>query len=57
MQLTGGGGAAKMNIDKVTAQLEELGRDYPFQVGTNSSLCSQSSVSIACVKQLPGYTY
>lgn len=31
-QLTGGGGAAKVNIDKVMADLEALGADYPFQV-------------------------
>ncbi|GLI70240.1 hypothetical protein VaNZ11_015086 [Volvox africanus] len=31
-QLVGGGGAAKVNIDKVTADLEELGKQYPIQV-------------------------
>ncbi|GIM09389.1 hypothetical protein Vretimale_13253, partial [Volvox reticuliferus] len=31
-QLVGGGGAAKVNIDKVTVDLEELGKQYPIQV-------------------------
>ncbi|MEW5303771.1 MAG: hypothetical protein WDW36_006430 [Sanguina aurantia] len=31
-QLLGGGGAAKVNIDKVASELEELGRRYPFQI-------------------------
>jgi aarF domain-containing kinase len=31
-QLSGGGGATKLNIDAVMAELEELGRSYPFQV-------------------------
>lgn len=31
-QLSGGGGAAKVNIDVVTQQLEELGTMYPIQV-------------------------
>ncbi|EFJ53286.1 hypothetical protein VOLCADRAFT_115858 [Volvox carteri f. nagariensis] len=31
-QLVGGGGAAKVNIDKVTGDLEELGNQYPIQV-------------------------
>ncbi|GIL59707.1 hypothetical protein Vafri_14435 [Volvox africanus] len=31
-QLVGGGGAAKVNIDKVTADLEGLGKQYPIQV-------------------------
>ncbi len=30
-QLSAGGGAASINIDAVTAQLEELTRRYPFQ--------------------------
>ena len=32
-QLVGGGGAAKVNIDKITDELSELGKRYPFQVG------------------------
>jgi aarF domain-containing kinase len=31
-QLSGGGGAAKLNVDAVLAELEDLGRDYPFRV-------------------------
>jgi len=31
-QLVGGGGAAKVNIDKITDELSELGKQYPFQV-------------------------
>ena len=30
-QLSAGGGAASINIEAVTAQLEELTRRYPFQ--------------------------
>ena len=33
VQLVGGGGAAKVNIDKVTDELSALGKKYPFQVG------------------------
>ncbi|KAG1657378.1 hypothetical protein FOA52_007577 [Chlamydomonas sp. UWO 241] len=31
-QLVGGGGAAKVNIDKVTYNLTELGKTYPFRI-------------------------
>lgn len=41
-QLTGGGGAAKVNIDKVTYDLEELGKQYPFQVPSFFALILRS---------------
>jgi aarF domain-containing kinase len=31
-QLSGGGGAAKVNVDAVLGELEGLGKDYPFRV-------------------------
>jgi len=31
-QLTGGGGAAKVNIDKVVDELDQLGKEYPFEI-------------------------
>lgn len=31
-QLVGGGGAAKVNIDKVTDELNKLGERYPFKI-------------------------
>lgn len=31
-QLSGGGGAAKLNIDAVMGELEDLGRLYPFSI-------------------------
>ena len=31
-QLVGGGGAAKINIDKVTVELDDLGKNYPFSI-------------------------
>ena len=33
MELSKGGGAKGINIDDVTAQLERLTQEYPFQVG------------------------
>jgi hypothetical protein len=46
-QLVGGGGAAKVNIDKVTDDLNELGKLYPITVsnvhGTQSPITKVES--------------
>ena len=46
-QRVGGGGAAKVNIDKVTDELSELGKQYPFQIPPFFALvlrCGQASI-------------
>lgn len=40
-QLIGGGGAAKVNIDKVVDDLNELSEQYPFNVSWQCSTCVQ----------------
>ena len=42
-QLSKGGGAKGINIEDVTAQLEALTKDYPFQVTPTRSLFVQSA--------------
>lgn len=40
-QLSAGGGAAGINIDDITVELEKLTKNYPFQARPAVHVCSQ----------------